>query len=633
MAQAIYDAFSQSKDLIVEAGTGVGKTFAYLVGALKHALDNDKKVVISTYTIALQEQLCQKDIPFIKKTSGKEFTAILAKGRGNYLCMKRLRQAQKYQTTLFDSPSQLATLDELFHWGLQTQDGSLSELPKKPPMSVWETVCSDANSCQGSACNRNSDCFYQRARRKLHKANLIITNHALLFTDLALRQEGGSILPDYQYVILDEAHNIENIAAKHFGLRLSSAQVNFLFNRLFNPKNQKGLLASRKDKTIIKLLSDAQQSADTFFNELFEFYHTHQRSGSSVRVMKPNAFTDHLTNPLKSLSIHLQSIIESVTDEQDRLELAACAKRCIEFANKIEIFITQTKPDGVYWIETTFRRTNPVITLCISPIQVGPSLQKSLYDPCSSTVLTSATLSTCENTTDGESNNGFGYFASQVGLDPDIGLQLGSPFDYPSQVTIFLESHLPDPKDPNRNYLSDAIESIKKYLLKTQGKALILFTSYSQLQQMFERLEDFCAENNLTLLKQGKSMNRSRLLNEFRRNQNSVLLGTDSFWQGIDVPGESLSNLMIAKLPFSVPDEPLLQARLEQIRINGGNPFFDYQLPEAILKFKQGFGRLIRTKQDKGIVVILDPRITKKPYGKKFLDALPPCPIENITEP
>jgi len=633
MAQAIYDAFSQSRHLIVEAGTGIGKSFAYLVGALRHVFENEKKVVISTYTISLQEQLCQKDIPFIKNITDKKFTAVLAKGRGNYLCMKRLRQAQKYQTTLFDSPSQLANLDELFHWGLQTRDGSLSELPKKPPMAVWETVCSDNNSCQGSVCNRTSDCFYQRARRKLHKANLIITNHALLFTDLALRREGGSILPDYDYVILDEAHNIENIAAKHFGLRISSAQVNFLFNRLYNPKNQKGLLATRKDKTTIKLVSDAQQSADSFFSELFEFYYTNQRPGSSIRVMKPNAFTDCLTNPLKTLSIRLHIVLESVTDEQGRLEIAACAKRCAEFANKIELFVTQSESDCVYWIETAFRRTNPVMTLCISPIHVGESLQKCLYEPCSSIVLTSATLSTYENTTGGESPNGFGFFASQVGLDANLGLQLGSPFDFPSQVTIFLESHLPDPNEAKQNYLSVAIESIKKYLLKTQGKALILFTSYSQLQQMFERLDDFCRENDLTLLKQGKSLNRSRLLNEFRRNPNSVLLGTDSFWQGIDVPGESLSNLMIVKLPFSVPDEPLLQARLEKIRMNGGNPFFDYQLPEAILKFKQGFGRLIRTKNDKGIVVILDPRIVTKPYGKRFLDALPTCPIENVTEP
>ncbi len=635
MANAITDALSSSNHLMVEAGTGVGKSFAYLLPAIAHALQRKEKVVISTYTIALQEQLLRKDIPFIKEVLDQDFTAILAKGRSNYLCMKRLQQAQKKQLSLFDTPDHLNMLEDLFHWGLQTQDGSLSDLPMSPPHQVWEMVCSDDSSCQGKVCNRQSDCFYQRSRRKLYNADLIIVNHALLFSDLAIRAQGGSILPPYKHVIFDEAHNMETVASKHFGLRLSNSQVDFMLNRIYNPKTQKGILAGKKDDILLKLIGEIHQSSNNFFEQLQFYANREQEKNTNGRVLEPHSFHNSLSYPLKKLSDHIALIAENENDPQEKLEISGLAQRAYAFADAIDAFINQELDDSVYWIEHRRRRTFPFTALCASPIHVGPVLKKSLFDSMDSVILTSATLSTDgkkEKTENLSLSNGFSFFSNRLGLENFLSLQLGSPFDYTQQVKMYVESYLPEPNN-KKEFLVQSVDAIKKYIQQTHGKALLLFTSFDQLFKTADELSDFCMMHDIKMLVQGKSENRIRLLDEFKQNSNSILLGTDSFWQGIDVPGESLSNVIIVKLPFAVPDEPLLQARLEKIEQQGGSAFFDYQLPEAVIKFKQGFGRLIRSKTDEGIIVILDPRIKTKRYGHFFLKALPSCPTEVIMEP
>ena len=640
LARAVDLAFEQSHHLIAEAGTGIGKSFAYLVPAIQHAIESKEKVVVSTHTIALQEQLIRKDVPFIKKMSGWEFNCTLAKGRRNYLCWRRLEQARKKAVTLFPSADEINQIEDLYHWALQTADGSLSNLENQPATDIWDSVCSDTACCFGRNCDRHNVCFYQTARRKMFGADMIVANHAMLFSDLALRANGANILPKFKRVILDEAHNIENVAGKHFGLRITNYQVRFILNRLYNAKTGKGILAGCADDKIFETLVRLTKSNDVFFKEALNFYDAEQLAGRNGRIDSADALANLLAEPLMKLSRELAELSKSREDEQEKIELTSNAVRCSELGCGFETFIRQSLPESVYWLEAARRRREPRIELHCAPLNVGKTLKKVLFDECSTVILTSATLSTKtidRRKTDTETKNkktdGFEFLCSRIGLEDFQGLQLGSPFDYSRQVKMYIEAHLPEPTPTAANFLTEASEATKKYLRQTHGKAFILCTSFSQLRQMGELLEEFCDENQITLLQQGAGADRSQLLEEFRRDIDSILLGTDSFWQGVDVQGASLSNVIITKLPFSVPNHPLLQARLEQIKQNGESPFSAYQLPEAILKLKQGFGRLIRSKTDTGIVVILDPRVVTKRYGRVFLRALPNCPTEIVDRP
>jgi len=614
MAAAVQKAFLAGRYLVAEAGTGVGKSFAYLVPAIELVLRKAGRVLISTFTITLQEQLINKDIPFLADCLPRSFTAVLAKGRGNYLCKRRLEFAMRKQRLLFNqSGSELAAIN---NWAAHTKDGSLSDMPFLPNTRIWDTVNSEHGNCRGRACPYFHDCFYRRARRCLDSADIIVANHALLFSDLVLKEQGASVLPDYRYIVIDEAHNIEHVAEEHFGINISNAGVKFLLDRLYNPRTHRGLLAYTNAEKAIDMVHRTGTEARAFFKQIRDWFQD-TKDETNGRCYK-NFVEDRFTGHLKNLRLELARLAKKTQDIDEKFEIMRFIDRCAALAQDLDYFLVQKRPDYVYWIEAN-GAARSATRLRSAPLNVGTDVKRCLFDKYESVILTSATLSSGPT---GE-KSGFDFIAGRIGLDDFNAVKLGSPFDYQKQVTMYIEKDLPDPNESA--FIEAAAQTLKKYLLKTAGRAFVLFTSYDMLERIAEKIADWLAENDIELLQQGSGIDRTALLKRFKDERNCALFGTDSFWQGVDVPGEALSNVIIVRLPFAVPDQPLIAGRLKQIKEQGGNPFYEYQLPLAVLKFKQGFGRLIRNKTDTGIVVILDSRIVNRTYGQGFLTAIPKC--------
>ena len=617
MAHEVARAMIDAEHLIVEAGTGVGKSFAYLIPAISLALKAEQKVVISTNTISLQEQLVTKDIPFLQRILPRDFNVVLAKGRRNYLSRRRLKNLLNYERGLFDTLEEVEEVAEIEEWANMTVDGSRADLPLQPQSQIWDKVVSDRDNCLGRQCETYDTCFYFKVRREMQDADLLIVNHHLLFSDLAIRknsEDALGVLPDYDYLIIDEAHHLEATATKHASVDFSNARVKWLLDSLSN------LAKIFDSRQLTNEVEAAREQANILFRSIIDAMQDINDDGHSPtfthRIHNSDFVRNVLDAPLADIERTLKHLRDNTSTDNEEQEITAHHRYCERLRDELDMIIRQSDPDYVYWVEISTRGRTARILLNATPANVKQMLEDHLFTTKSSVVMTSATLST---------NRNFAYFKKRIGINECRELLVHSPFDFKKQVQIHIPRDMPDPN--SSEFVPAVIQKIRHYLKLTHGKAFVLFTSYKMMDEVYDAVAPYLEAIGLDTFKQGGELSRTDMLQAFREDTDSVLFGTSSFWEGVDVRGEALSNVIITRLPFEVPTHPVMEARVKQIKESGGNEFFEFSLPESILRLKQGFGRLIRTQTDEGIVVILDRRIKTRNYGKQFLDSLPDCEI------
>ena len=655
MAQYIQEAINEDKKIIVEAGTGTGKTLAYLIPAIKWAVVNKKKVIIATNTINLQEQLLLKDIPLAKSIIKDEFSYVLVKGRNNYVCKRLFNELALGKNIDIETFSIEAReqIEYILKWGNKTKTGDKAELPFEVYPDVWELVQSTTELCLGKKCPYRKECFYMKTRMEKMEADILISNHHVFFADLNVRAETDFdseylILPRYDMVIFDEAHNIESVARSYFSVEVSKISFTRLLNRIYQRKNkrkkEKSALIRVEDTIDEKDLEDSQQYidllntlkeeisilqniGDEYFDEIRKIYETNTeapiRKSLNNFEMTKSRFLENLREKKDIFQtkladfLNLMMSFNNVIDEEKDKN-----PEVINFNNHLKMFkayidsfkfINSFEDDNyIYWLDINSKRTNVLLTA--TPLNIAEKLSTVLFDNLDRLVFASATI---------VANGNFDYFKKSLGLDEEDCIEciIKSPFNYDEQMSVYIPTDIQDSENINA-FVTDASKFILNILLKTDGKAFILFTSYTMLNQIYYSISKKLKDKGFEVFLHGDKP-RSQLIKEFKEAENPILFGTTSFWEGVDVQGENLSNVIITKLPFLVPTDPVVSAISKKIEENGGNSFTDFQLPEAIIKFKQGVGRLIRKKTDSGNIFILDNRILKKRYGSLFINALP----------
>ena len=655
MAQYIQDAINEDRKIIIEAGTGTGKTLAYLIPSIKWAVTNKKKVIIATNTINLQEQLLLKDIPLAKSIIKDEFSYVLVKGRNNYVCKRLFNELVLGKSIDIETFSMEAReqIEYILKWGNKTKTGDKAELPFEVYPDVWELVQSTTELCLGKKCPYRKECFYMKTRMEKMEADILISNHHVFFADLNVRAETDFdseylILPRYDMVIFDEAHNVESVARSYFSVEVSKISFTRLLNRIYQKKNkkkkEKSALIRVEDTVDEKNLEDSEQYiyllntlkeeisilqniGDEYFNEIRKIYETNTEAPIKKSLnnfeMTKSRFLENLREKKDIFQgkladfLNLMMSFNNVIDEEKDKN-----PEVINFNNHLKMFkayidsfkfINSFEDDNyIYWLDINSKRTNVVLTA--TPLNIAQKLSTVLFDNLDRLVFASATIVV---------NGNFDYFKKSLGLDEEDCIEaiIKSPFDYDEQMSVYIPSDIQDSENINA-FVSDASKFILNILLKTNGKAFILFTSYTMLNQIYYSISKKLKDKGFEVFLHGDKP-RSQIIKEFKEAENPILFGTTSFWEGVDVQGENLSNVIITKLPFLVPTDPVVSAISKKIEEDGGNSFMDFQLPEAIIKFKQGVGRLIRKKTDSGNIFILDNRILKKRYGSLFINALP----------
>ena len=622
MARAVAAAMHDDEALLFEAGTGVGKSLAYLLPGIIHAVDQSRQLIVSTHTIALQEQLEQQDLPLCSRILAGEpeleryagFKAAVLVGKANYLCPTRLATALRDKHELFATPEH-AELQRIAAWAETTAEGLRHELTPTPAPEVWELVNADSSACARKYCDCDK-CFYQRARARIRSANLVIVNHSLLFTHInagaADKGSGRGVLFPDDFVVLDEAHTVPEVATEHFGVRLSSYGTERLLRHLYNPKTKKGLLQRHGDATDRQLVGDALEASHQFFAFLDERLLTKQ---AIVRVREEGFAEAWLDGPLLALHKAVRTRADHMDAGRERDELLEQATKIRTYQTTLKQFLAVAEQEKfVYWVERSGRRQT-IVTLRTAPIDVAPFLRETLLERQTSVICTSATLAM---------GGRIEPFQERIGAQGVRTAIEHSPFDFERRMRVFVASDIPAPSPQDARLsleiLSDYIDFCCR---RTQGGSLVLFTSYHDMRAVAEKLEPIFDGARRPFFMQGRDHSRTELARQLRAAGNGILFGTDSFWTGIDVPGDALSQVIITRLPFEVPTHPVLEARTEWIRERGGIPFNELTLPDALISFRQGIGRLIRTAKDRGVITLLDSRVVTKPYGRLFLDCLP----------
>ncbi|CAL7867284.1 ATP-dependent helicase [Fusobacterium necrophorum subsp. funduliforme] len=663
MMNAIRESLEADRKIVIEAGTGTGKTLAYLIPTLEWAIENKKKVICTTNTINLQEQLLLKDLPIAKKIINQNFSYLLVKGRNNYLCKRLFHNfilGNSIDISGFSS-EQKKQLDYLKSWGKMTEFGDKAELPFEVDSDIWEMIQSSSEFCQGKRCPFREECFYMKNRALKASADLIVCNHHIFFADLNVRNSVDFdaeylILPKYDVVVFDEAHNIESVARSYFSLEVSRYSFVRMLNQLQNQEKNKKRKILPALETLLQSLTTEKKQEKEFRQSLqaieqehvkcmeigldfFESLAKHFLKNHQGKISKSLQRDEMLFSPflslvrekkeefilvMKAYSIALDHFYSQVKEGQEQNQYLMDFQN---FTFKLKAFLATFQEiqqfdndDFVYWIEANAKYKNAA--LVAAPLNIDRILKDSLFVHLERLIFTSATLAV---------NGDFSYFKIAVGLEEDTSEKMiPSPFFYDDQMTVYIPNDLTDP-DKTLDFVEEVSEFLKQLLLKTEGKAFVLFTSYSSLNQIYYSMIEELQETDIHVLLHGEKP-RSQLISEFKQVKNPVLFGTSSFWEGVDIQGEQLRNIVIIKLPFLVPSDPVVSAISAKFERQKRNPFMEYQLPEAVIKFKQGIGRLIRSKEDYGNIFILDNRILKKRYGKVFLDSIPSKNIQILAK-